>query len=71
MLYVALYIYWSKEPGKDKFILITFFGMLASWLYLMFGLFVLSATPTLPDFVTPTACTGLFILTFAWCRATQ
>lgn len=71
IFYIALLILFSKEPGKDKLVLITFLGMIFSWLMLMFGMFVMHYNMQILDYGVPTACTGLFIVTFGIVKSTS
>lgn len=70
MLYVALYIRRSHEPGRTKFVYMAFVGMMVSWLMVMFQLFIPPLSgPSI--YVIPTAATGAFFLIYIWVNMTH
>ena len=62
VFYIVIYIYMADEPGRKKYIYITFMGLLASIMMNLFSL--VPATTTL-------GAAGLFIVTFIFVMATS
>jgi ABC-type multidrug transport system permease subunit len=59
---IALWIMFSNDPGKEKFLYIAFLSMIFSWLLRMF---------TLVSTTIPTMWTGLFIAVTVWYLITR
>jgi hypothetical protein len=70
IFYIALLIQFREDDTKGKYVLVTFLGMIMSWLMLMFSLFVTAGKLGIPDYTVPTVATSLFIATFSVAKAT-
>lgn len=59
---IAIWVLFAGDPGKEKFVYITFLTMILSWLMKMFDL---------AGVIAPTLWTSMFVITTIWYLMTR